>query len=356
MQLPLSVSAALTLSPTSIPQLNDGSLPSVVVVLVMGLPAAGKSTFIHQLANTPSLVVHHICVDELYDQQLQQPTATLRFTSSFSPALWHTARDAAYCRTVELLHALASSTPGNPSVCNVVSVDDVFHLRSMRHVYYHLCRGQRIPFHQLLMNTSLATCLSNLATRFASGPNTMSAAHSQLTAEYVAALSERFDWPTEVEMRYTTVANTATTTCMPDISFLRFASIPQPAAHAANEPTVAHVQSIVHEIDISLRHAIGQRMSEWSAQQRQTQLQPDGHTSATVANYAREANELRKRVLIDARRPGTAVYELMQADEEGNEGEDEKIQLQAAVYRAVSYFNSLIDSTRPAVVPHTDPT
>ena len=349
---PASTTPATVPFSTTAPQLADGPLPSVVVVLVMGLPAAGKSTFIHQLATQPSPVLHHICIDELYEQQLQQPslTASRLPALSFSPAVWHAARDAAYQHTVQLLHKLSASVPSLLSGCNVVCVDDVFHLRSMRHAYYRLCRSLQIPFHQLLINTPLAACLANLAARSSSA--TTSAAHWHLTAEYVTALHGRFDWPSEAELRYTTIREKTSSGGVVDCSFLHRVSVPQPTT--ADEATAAHMQSVVHALDIALRRAVGQQISEWSIQQRQTRSGANEYSNAAVASYARDANELRKCVLTEARQSGTAVYEMMQAVDEGDLGQvDEQHRVTAAVQRAVSYFNSLIDSTTPTAPPLT---
>ncbi len=167
MELPCTPPLPSSLSPVSVPELAEGRLPAVVVLLVMGLPAAGKSTLIQHLARTSTVLLHHIHVDDLYHQQAQQCSAASATTAGFSPALWHAARDAAFARTMQLLRTLALSALSGSPLHNVLCVDDVFHLRSMRQAYYRLCRAQRVPFHQLLVNTPLATCLSNLATRSA---------------------------------------------------------------------------------------------------------------------------------------------------------------------------------------------
>jgi len=330
---------------------SDATLPLVAVVLVIGLPAAGKTTFIRQLASSPSLVLHHVCIDELYNQQVQ--SATLQSTSqpTFSPALWHAAREAAYSRAVELLQTLSSIAPHDSPVCNVVCVDDVFHLRSMRQSYYRLCRSHQVPFHQLHIHTPRATCLNNLAARSTTTAiqrTGYSAAHSQLTAEYVTAVSDRFDRPNEAEMRYTTVVQMGDRSSSElDWSFLFCPFVPPPlAAHTADEPTAAHVQSAVHELDIALRRAIGQRMAEWTARQQHTSTgDTKGRDSAAAVNYARHVNDLRKRMLVDARQSGTVVYETMQAaSDAGNNAEaNEESRVQAEVQRAVAYFNSLTE-------------
>ena len=332
----------------------------MLVVLVMGLPAAGKTTFIQQLTSLPSLVLHHISIDDLYNQQQlqhhqqqqQQHDASSTVpdppTPPFSPTLWHAARDAAYSHTLHLLqtHTLPPSIQHVPPVCTVLCVDDVFHLRSMRQSYYRLCRSFQQPFYQLLVDTPLAICLANLTARSASADR--SAAHSQLTAEYVTAVSERFDWPNEAEWRYTTTVAMRGGSSKLDCSFLRTSFVPPPPTRAVDEPTMAHVQSAVHELDIALRRAMAQHMAEWAAQRRQPQSAVSGHNHTAAVSYARAVNELRKRVLTDARQPSTAVYEMMYApDEQVTEHVDEQRRMQAAVQRAVLYFNSLIDSAAP---------
>ena len=348
------------------------ALPPVVVLLVIGLPAAGKTSLIRHLASSPSLTLHHVCVDDIYNQQHQQqqqhqvtspPTAP---AIGFSPVLWHAARDAAYSRTAELLHSLPASAPPqphSPSVCHVVCVDDVFHLRSMRQSYYRLCRSLQSPFLQLIVNTPLALCIANLAARSAAAAaagnaGVANAAHDQLTAEYVSALNERFDWPSDTELRYTTAVDRGRG-CELDCSFLQYATAPPPAAHPVREPTTAHVQSTVHELDIGLRRAISARMAQWSTpQQQRSQLQDEAvsgrEKKAAAVQCVRHTNELRKRMLTDARQRGTAVYELLQAEEEADaitKQSDEQSRVQAAVQQVVAYFGSLVDSTTaPSVV------
>lgn len=109
---------------------------------------------------------------------------------------------------------------------------------------------------------------------------------------------------------------------------------------------MAHVQSVVHELDLALRRAIGQHMVQWSMQQQQQHgpAAADGHKAASM--LAGEANELRKRVLASARQPGTAVYEMMRAADEEIKGQGAEQQgVHAAVGQAVSYFNSLVSTT-----------
>ncbi len=164
----------------------------------------------------------------------------------------------------------------------------------------------------------------------------------------MAALSERFDWPNEAEMRYTTVRAGGGTSGLLDCSFLRDALVPPASAHTPAESTAAHVQSVVHELDIALRRVVGQHMAQWSAQQQHEPSAVVEHKAA-VSQYARDANELRRRVLSGAKQPGTALYEMMRAAEGVDEGvEDEQRQVQAAVLQTVSYFQSLIDSTASA--------
>ena len=328
----------LVVSPSTSCYSSTPSLPSVVVLLVLGLPAAGKSTFIRRLSQTPSLLVHHVCVDELYNQH---STA-----DSFSPVAWHAARDAAYARVGELLDAPLASAEPSPPPTRVLCVDDVFHLRSMRLVYYRLCRARCVAFQQLLLDTPLATCLANLHSRSAAAP--VSAAHAQLTTPYVVALSERFDRPNEAELRYTTVdggggAGRA------DGSFLLDALAP-PLPPTAHEPSAAHVQSAVHALDLALRRAVSQLVAQRRSQQQQRQgtgLDAE-RRKAAAGDYARAVNELRKRVLRDARQPGTAVYEIMRAaDEAGAEAASGKHEQQPAVSHALAYFGSLLDVSTP---------
>ena len=321
-----------TVSPPTTCPSSSPSFPSVVVLLVLGLPAAGKSSFIRRLSHIPALLVHHVCIDELYNQQSA--------ADSFCPVAWHAARTAAYVRVVELLNELpASAEPADPSVSHVVCVDDVFHLRSMRQVYYRLCRARQVPFRQLLLDTPLASCLVNLDSRSAAAP--VFAAHAQLTAPYVAALSERFDWPNEAEMRYTTVESGGSVN-QGDCSFLLDALAP-PLPLTAHEPSAVHMQSAVHALDLALRRAVGQLVAQRSSQQQQRTGSDVVGRMGTAGGYARAVNELRKRVLRDARKPGTAVYEMMRAaDEEVMEAATGERELQPAVCYALAYFGSLL--------------
>ena len=141
-----------------------------LLLLLCGLPGAGKSTFARALVRaseaslpsapetpTPTLFftatrVHHVCFDKLYTAR------TSRTAASFDRDAWHACRREAL-QTTEILvrqvinasrkHAASGDASAGaiaPEWRTVICIDDNMHLRSMRKPYLRLAQQHACGF------------------------------------------------------------------------------------------------------------------------------------------------------------------------------------------------------------------
>jgi tRNA uridine 5-carbamoylmethylation protein Kti12 len=125
------------------------------ICLLMGLPASGKSTLARSLQATASLAdgmhVVHIEFDDVYEEMSKGG-------DSFSPVLWHQAREACYERIRHL--ALSPS-----HMRQLILVDDNMHLRSMRRRCFRIARDCQAAFMIIHFRASLSMSLARNSER-----------------------------------------------------------------------------------------------------------------------------------------------------------------------------------------------
>eukprot|EP00727_Mastigamoeba_balamuthi_P012574 m51a1_g794 hypothetical protein (300) ;mRNA; r:640625-641524 len=131
-------------------------MPLVCVCVLVGLPAAGKSTLARQLASSaaPGTQVSVVEFDCLYER-LRAPGA-----AAFDPGAWHAARSAALREAGALVEAC--SRTGQRAL---VVVDDNMHYRSMRRPYYALACAHGAAFCEVYAPASERDALERNARR-----------------------------------------------------------------------------------------------------------------------------------------------------------------------------------------------
>ena len=329
----------------------------MLLLLLMGPPCCGKSSYAHSLRQQSPSSVHLVSIDELYDAEVQlQPRPAMHsphsaFPYPFSPTAWHHSRAQALARTAQLLDALSRSpspspAPPPPPAPVVVVVDDVFHFRSMRAPYYRLCRQRQIPFAQLLIDEPLSTCLTRLTAR-ASSAGCPSPAHAALTAEVVASLHVGFQRPTAHEEKFTLTMSTSTS--LPSLSSLlstlrSSAFIPALLPPLPSPPSAPFLQSDLHVLDISLRRLISAHIAA-----HPSSSSPSSSSSSSPAAL----NALRRQVLLDAKHPHTLTHSLLHRDEDdtsapasveciGDKGAAAEYEVQRRLQPVLEYFTRLL--------------
>ncbi len=115
---------------------EEGAPASAVLLVLCGLPAAGKTSFARQLAERSSAAgadgmdVHHVCFDALAEAE----------SATFDVLAWRRARSKASETVEALLAARRKEALTRPVRRLVVVIDDNMHLRSMRRQYMRLAQ------------------------------------------------------------------------------------------------------------------------------------------------------------------------------------------------------------------------
>ncbi|CAI5734387.1 unnamed protein product [Hyaloperonospora brassicae] len=145
-----------------------GSSSNAVLVLVCGLPAAGKTTLVKQLVATrttwPSLIYERMSFDDLYEHQVSEIGISSQ-PSEFDAGAWKTSQQEMVRRASERLQEHASTKTDESKRRLVLLVDDNFPYRSQRKRYFHLATDLNCGFGVLYMNVAVATCRERNANR-----------------------------------------------------------------------------------------------------------------------------------------------------------------------------------------------
>lgn len=118
----------------------SGSSSETVLVLVCGLPAAGKTTLVKHLeasSSTPSRLYERISLDDLYGQQVVDSAGSEPV--EFDPGTWKASqRDMVERVSKRLEEHNASARSNGTTLQLVLLVDDIFQYRSLRKRFFHL--------------------------------------------------------------------------------------------------------------------------------------------------------------------------------------------------------------------------
>uniref|UniRef100_M4BZJ2 RxLR effector candidate protein n=1 Tax=Hyaloperonospora arabidopsidis (strain Emoy2) TaxID=559515 RepID=M4BZJ2_HYAAE len=148
----------------------SGSLCDAVLVLVCGLPAAGKTTLVKQLVasgNTSSRLYERLSLDDLYEQQAIDDGISK--PAEFDPNIWKASQHEMVLRVRNRLIENASAARGESRIQLVLLVDDNFPYRSQRKRYFHLATELHCGFGVLYMNVAVANCRARNADRAKTG-------------------------------------------------------------------------------------------------------------------------------------------------------------------------------------------
>jgi tRNA uridine 5-carbamoylmethylation protein Kti12 len=141
---------------------------SAVLLLICGLPAAGKTTLVKQLvakSSAPSRLYERISFDDLYERLVAEDAST-----EFDPEKWKTCQQAMVVRVSTRLgqHNTAEVIGSGVMQQLVLLVDDSFQYRSLRKRFFHLAterEARAFIFKTSITVTDivLVTCLQGTA-------------------------------------------------------------------------------------------------------------------------------------------------------------------------------------------------
>ncbi|KAG6590682.1 L-seryl-tRNA(Sec) kinase [Phytophthora cinnamomi] len=131
-----------------------------ILVLVCGLPAAGKTTLVKHLVNTgntASRLYERISFDDVYEEMVGNDGDGK--ASEFNPGKWKESQQAMVARVTERLEDQSASASDNGTTQQLVLlVDDNFQYRSQRKRFFHLAAQLNCGFAVLYVNVSTEIC------------------------------------------------------------------------------------------------------------------------------------------------------------------------------------------------------
>ncbi|GMF16891.1 unnamed protein product [Phytophthora fragariaefolia] len=126
-----------------------GSLIDPILVLVCGLPAAGKTTLAKHFVergSTGTRLYERISFDDLYEQVAVDG----RKQSEFDPNRWKASQQAMVVRVGKRLEQQSALVRDNRATQQLVLlVDDNFQYRSLRKRFFHLAVKGEVRFHSV---------------------------------------------------------------------------------------------------------------------------------------------------------------------------------------------------------------
>ncbi|RLN66772.1 hypothetical protein BBJ29_000050 [Phytophthora kernoviae] len=149
-----------------------GGSCAAVIVLMCGLPAAGKTTLAKHFTSsgsTPTRLYERISFDDLYEQAVNH--AAEGKTSEFNPDIWQTCQQEMVVRVTKRIEQQSAFITSSPMQQLVLLVDDNFQYQSLRKRFFHLAADLNCGFAVLYMNVPAAICRERNAARMVDSPH-----------------------------------------------------------------------------------------------------------------------------------------------------------------------------------------
>lgn len=239
------------------PNTNDRSR-SCCIVLLVGLPGAGKTTFAKILSQTNEAAS---CATVSFDEVLPlEEQKALSTAPSSSDNKWKLARQDMKDRVRKEM------TERNDNV--IVFVDDNNYYRSMRHEYYQLARELQVGFCQFYLKVSdITTALESNAQR----PD-----HTRVPDDVVRNMAERIEPPDPLANSWESFSfdidvdswRKDSEQFLPTVKSVIEAAAASPVAPlvdaepARRESRLANDKSLMHRVDKRLRKIVGDRIAQ----------------------------------------------------------------------------------------------
>lgn len=142
--------------------MSDGS-SDAILVLVCGLPAAGKTTLVKHLVttcNTSSTRLYQgISLDDLYEQQSENGDTR---STEFDPSTWKTCQKEIVLRVAKCIKDYMSTRCSESTHQLVMLIDDNFQYRSQRKRFFHVATNGTVFLFSLRVGTPTVAYMSLL--------------------------------------------------------------------------------------------------------------------------------------------------------------------------------------------------
>ena len=279
-----------------------------LVIVLCGLPAAGKTTLAreivrHYQGGGGSVRVEHICYDRIYQSHCcgssSSPSSP---SSSFDPRQWKQSREMALNTLSHLLQQPRTSS----SKDLIVVVDDNMHYRSMRFECYRVCRrratsspSHSISFCVIHVSTPLSICLRRNAQR---------TGRQRVAEEVVRRMGENMQRPRERGRggRYAGVERSAVEVEGMGEEVVGFIEKAwgegevvvvraEGKGKGKDSNSSATLKSCKHQADIRMRKVMGKWVRRGREIEREMEAQ--AQQSPSLAQVAKEMNAVRREII-----------------------------------------------------------
>lgn len=225
-------------------------MPRICLVVLIGLPGAGKSSLCdwllsQQSAHRGSYTVH-LCYDDFLDTRLaykDQRAFVFRILQQLISAI-HGAAD--WPAEVPLI------TSSDSNADYIIMCDDNFYYRSMRYKLHQLCRSEGCIYGQIYVASSLMSCLQN---------NSLRSGNTRVPDHVIRQMEDRLEVPSAAgwECDTLTVCDVnSEATRLSVVGFLNtlWKKTSEEMTQVSVVQSQPHTQSGAHRLDLLLRARI----------------------------------------------------------------------------------------------------
>lgn len=172
---------------------------NICLLIVFGLPASGKSTFInwmkkHHVHMTDcTYIVEGICFDDILLSSSLKNNVINSHNIAFEPSLWKSSQNLFKDRIKSLIMNTIEEEASHDKKdggYHLIYIEDVMHYNSMRQTYINIAKHYKIVYIQLYLKIQLDTCLKNNYDR---------KGFNKIPDEVIKNLNEKFEMPDENE-------------------------------------------------------------------------------------------------------------------------------------------------------------
>ncbi|OQS00753.1 hypothetical protein THRCLA_05870 [Thraustotheca clavata] len=228
---------------------------NAIIVLLCGLPGAGKSTLSKYIlqAFSSSYDIDYLCFDTIFAN-------TSKDSTEFVPEQWQSSISSIYLHVQQSLQEHIQSTTLTKKI---FLLDDNMYYRSMRKKYYQLCRQWNAGFCQIYVNTNSVICQTHNASRVFPVPQVV---FNRMETLFQAPNPTLCTWETHT-LEIDHVENSSQITFHMETLFEKAFKNPildhsQSLKNERETSRRSNEKSVLHQADLALRQLVGQLLKD----------------------------------------------------------------------------------------------